>query len=294
MVSLDLLKKLSLFREVPPVALEQLARNAEVQSYKKGDILCEEGQKGEGFYLIVSGSATVEKKLFHGDNSRKVVARLGPEQFFGEMAFLQNQPYSATVVAQEDTVILTLSRTGLNDMANKEPKVALDQVLTMMTGLSDRLRSTTRELITIFEVARVLGEGLPLDGLASKVIEQLSLNLAGDISIGFYQWNPFNDEYTLVRAVGPQKKEFVAAFEPSRPITPKSGYYLFSQIDMSDKREGLLLYHADEGTTFSSGEKQMIETVAAVLAPALASARLREEEAARQKLQRSKQQGNYL
>lgn len=285
MVPFELLKKLNVFREVPPASLDQLAKTANVQTFQKGQIICEEGKKGDGFYLIVTGSVSVEKKLSHGDESRKVVARLGTEQFFGEMAFLQNQPYSATVVAQEETVVLLLTRAALTDS---------DQLLTMMTGLSDRLRSPTRELITIFEVAQIIGAGLALDELSRRVIEQLGFTLGNKISIGFYQWNPYNEEYSLLNATGPAKMEFAVAYEPVRPVSPQSGTILLTFIDMAGKREGLLAYHAPTETTFSSSEKQMIETVAAVLAPALSSVRLRDEEMARQKLQRSKQQGNYI
>lgn len=285
MVPIELIKKLKVFREVPVSGLDQLAKNATSQTFQTGQVVCEEGQKGEGFFLIVTGLVNVEKKLFQGDASRKVVAKLGPEQFFGEMAFLQNQPYSATVVAQEETLVLTLTRAAFKDA---------DQLLTMMTGLSDRLRSTTRELITLFEVAQIIGAGYPLDKLSQRVIEQLGFTLDNSISIGFYQWNPFNEEYRLLNAMGPAKSQFELTYEPATPWEVKNGSLFLSQIDMSGQHEGLLIYHVPPETTFSSSEKQMIETVAAVLAPALASARFREEDAARQKLQRSKEQGHYL
>ena len=73
MVGVELLKKLKVFREVPAAALDQLARNADSETFQAGQEICQEGTQGEGFFLVVTGAVTVEKKLFHGDNSRKVV-----------------------------------------------------------------------------------------------------------------------------------------------------------------------------------------------------------------------------
>lgn len=284
MIPVERIKKLSVFQDVPAAALERLAANSTLKSFQPGEEICGEGEKGEGLFVVVSGLVTVDKNLFHGDKTKKTVARLGPGQFFGEMAFLQNQPYSATVSAHEPSDVLVMSRAALNDV---------EHFRTIMTGLSDRLRATTRELVTVFEVARVVGLGLTSEELSKQVVDQLSQNLSPKISIAFYKWNPFNDEYTLLSKAGTNQGEFPGVWEPAQALTAKKGFFLFSPIDVSGKREGLLLYHAEAGIEFSSGEKQMIETLSAVLAPALTSARFREEEMALQRFKRSKQEETY-
>ena len=65
MVAVDLIKGLKVFRDVPESALEKLARSVDSETFQKGDVICEEGKKGEGFYMVLSGSVAVEKKLVH-------------------------------------------------------------------------------------------------------------------------------------------------------------------------------------------------------------------------------------
>jgi CRP-like cAMP-binding protein len=318
MIPVDQLKKLKIFHEAPISALEILARDMVSKKFEKSQAICREGDKGVALYIIASGSVTVEKKLFQeGTESSKVVARLASEEFFGEMAFLENKPHSATVLAQETTEIFSLTRDSLDAMIKKEPQAALQQVLTILTGLSDRLRSTTRELISVFEVARLLGEAPLANEIGKKVVHQLFSDLAHGVTIGFYRWNPFNDEYSFISAEGPAKSQLPAVIEGETPLMKgmgknfvsvediqgkadfsplhfTKGHLILSRIDVMKSREGFMLYYSEIPHSFSSGEKQMMETVSAVLAPALATARMREEEESRLRLQRSKQEGSYM
>ena len=77
------------------------------------------------------------------------------------------------------------------------------------------------------------------------------------------------------------------------PLTVSGGHLVISRVDMHGKPEGLFLYHASETHAFDAGDRQMMETLSAVLAPALSSARGREEEEARERFERTKQE-RYL
>jgi CRP-like cAMP-binding protein len=68
-----------------------------------GEVLIDEGTPGSESFVIVSGDATVSA---HGHE----VARLGPGDFFGEMAVLASRPRSATVTATTPMMVLVLDR----------------------------------------------------------------------------------------------------------------------------------------------------------------------------------------
>jgi CRP-like cAMP-binding protein len=312
MVPLDRLKKLKIFKEALPASLERLSKDMVEKTYASGDIVLKEGEASGALYLILSGSVAVQKKV-EGDQS-KVVARLEAEEFFGEMSFLENQPHSATIVAQEETTIFLLPRTALNELIQKDATVALDQVLTLLSGVSARLRRTTRELVGVFETARYVGQSLSVEDLMEKIIGRLRSDLGEAVSGAFYRWNLYNDEYALIRSQGPAGTSFVPEIEsrsallaklpeselmvvpdlakhpqPVSPFSFSKGVLVASRIDMRGRRQGLLIFYSEEPRVFDSGEKQMIETISAVLAPALETACAREEEAARVKLEQNKQ-----
>ena len=68
--------------------------------YKSGQTLFEEGYPADGVYLVCSGKVKVVKNRAGKDI---VLATLGENAIFGEMAFIDSRPRSATVIATEDT-----------------------------------------------------------------------------------------------------------------------------------------------------------------------------------------------
>lgn len=86
------LSKVPLFSGLSPKLLHTLAATARDKSYSAGDVIVRQGDKSFGLYIVVEGKVDVEK-------AGKTVATLGPGQFFGEMALLDEEPRTATVKA---------------------------------------------------------------------------------------------------------------------------------------------------------------------------------------------------
>ncbi len=292
MISVPELKKLKVFRESSPASLERLAANMVAKTFAAGESVLKEGELSGTLYLIASGTAAVEKKLDKEGGRSKIVAKLGEEEFFGEMSFLESQPHSATVVAETECKIFLLPRSILQDLISQDPKLALEPVLTLFSGVSARLRRTTRELVTVFEVARVVALATTVEELARQVVDRLRSDLGERASIAFYTWNVFNDEYARVAVEGPHVDVFPLVLDGRDPLSLPHGNVLLARIEMLQNREGLLGFHLPAPASFDAGERQMIDTVSAVLAPALATARGREEESARLRLQRGRE--SYL
>ena len=75
-------------------------------SFKKGDVIVREGERGDVFYLIESGTVDVFKKL----NGDKSIATLSTGHFFGERALLSEDVRQATCIATSDVKCLFLMR----------------------------------------------------------------------------------------------------------------------------------------------------------------------------------------
>ncbi len=109
---------------------------ARERSYETGEVIEKEGGSAVAFYLITGGSVEVRK-------GEKLVSKLGRGQFFGEMALIDKQPRSATVVSAEPgTRCLVMPVWSFQAAIETDPKIAMG----VMKELARRLRETTNAL----------------------------------------------------------------------------------------------------------------------------------------------------
>ena len=109
---------------------------AKERSYDSGEVIEKEGGSAVAFYLITGGSVEIRK-------GEKLVTKLGRGQFFGEMALIDKQPRSATVISAEpNTKALVMPLWNFKAAVETDPKVAMG----VMKELARRLRETTNAL----------------------------------------------------------------------------------------------------------------------------------------------------
>jgi CRP-like cAMP-binding protein len=88
-----LLGHVPLFSGLDPRELETISRTVHERTFDEGDVVAEEGQGGVGFFVIRDGEA----KVTVGGNE---VRRLGPGDYFGEIALISEGARTATVTAE--------------------------------------------------------------------------------------------------------------------------------------------------------------------------------------------------
>lgn len=86
-----------------------------------GEDIVREGEQGQTMYIIKSGEAVVWVR--GKDGARTEVARLGPGDFFGEVALATSRPRVATVTAVTGVELVEIPRPVIRDMAFKYPEV---------------------------------------------------------------------------------------------------------------------------------------------------------------------------
>ena len=102
-LGLELARRVPFLALLPPPALEQVAEQLAPLSVPAGETVVREGEAGDRFYVIDAGEAAV---IAGGDELR----RLGPGDFFGEIALLRDVPRTASVVALSDLELHALER----------------------------------------------------------------------------------------------------------------------------------------------------------------------------------------
>lgn len=131
----EALGRASILGELPDRHLRGLAKEVLVRDAAAGHTVIKRGDDGIGFYIILSGEVEVRR-------GNRVLARLGPGQFFGEMALFDDQPRSADVVATKATKFGVLSRWEFTGFAESHRGVYKG----ITKELARRLRETDQSL----------------------------------------------------------------------------------------------------------------------------------------------------
>jgi len=116
--------------------LVRLARRCREISLPRGKVVCRAGDEGDALYLVISG----ELEVWSADKEPKVISRLGPGEFFGEIALLTGSPRSATVSVAHHAELLVLDRAAFNAELVGNPRV----LHTLSTHLARRLARSAR------------------------------------------------------------------------------------------------------------------------------------------------------
>ena len=127
----DALGRCSFFGDLSRNELRELAKVTEDMEVEEGKTLTREGAAGSEFFVIVDGEASVTK-----DGSD--VRSLGPGDFFGEIALLEDSPRTATVTAKTPLRFFVLTRQNFRTLLSSQPE--LEEKVT--GALEERLRAT--------------------------------------------------------------------------------------------------------------------------------------------------------
>jgi CRP/FNR family transcriptional regulator, cyclic AMP receptor protein len=99
---LDAIARVPLFSELTEGELAEVARLFKKRSFAAGETVAKEGSGGGAFYLIESGTANVSV-------AGRERAPLGPGDYFGEIALIDEGARSATITATDELVCYGLT-----------------------------------------------------------------------------------------------------------------------------------------------------------------------------------------
>jgi CRP/FNR family transcriptional regulator, cyclic AMP receptor protein len=114
--------------------LSVIARAAKEVSHRAGTVIAREGERGIGLFLILEGECSVSI----GGRTR---AKLGPGDFFGEVALLDGGPRTATVTALTPVHLVGITGWVFRGLLMEHPSIALKT----LEAVAGRLRSVSKE-----------------------------------------------------------------------------------------------------------------------------------------------------
>lgn len=124
--------------------LTRLASLINVESYKRGSYIFKEGDDGDKFYLIVEGRIRISRNV--PGMGEEALAILKANDYFGEMALIDEAKRSADAYVHESAVVLALHKQDLEDLLFVDKNVAYDVLWAFVRTLSGRLRETSNKL----------------------------------------------------------------------------------------------------------------------------------------------------
>lgn len=107
--------------------------------FPAGAVLFRTGDVGHELYVVQSGSVRISVTAADVD---KTLATLGPGEFFGEMAVLNDRPRTATATVLENSQLLVIEKGKFEEMIRGHSELALR----LIRRLADRLEKTDRNV----------------------------------------------------------------------------------------------------------------------------------------------------
>ena len=126
---MDTLKKVPLFVGLDDKELEQIALSMRERRFKAGDTVTQEGAGGVGFFVVEDGRADVTV----GGQSKGSV---GPGEYFGEIALINESPRTATLVASTDMVCYGMTPWDFRPLVESNSTIAWK----LLTAMAEKMR----------------------------------------------------------------------------------------------------------------------------------------------------------
>ena len=114
----EVIRRHPLFSALSREDIAKVLGKMEERHYLSGTTILSQGDEGDAFYIIQTGTVQV---VLENRGRTEVIRVLGPQDWFGEMALLSGEPRSATIAAVKDSLIWRLSRHAWDELIDKHP-----------------------------------------------------------------------------------------------------------------------------------------------------------------------------
>lgn len=139
----SVLRPLEVFAPLSDDQISTLVSGARLQVFMRGETLVHEGASGESLFVIRSGSVRIDK--IHSGRLSTTVAKMKAGDFFGEMSLLTGEPRTASIIAEDETQVVVVSKAAF------APVLAADTAIlvALSAALDARSRNTAERLANV-------------------------------------------------------------------------------------------------------------------------------------------------
>lgn len=140
----DVLQRIPIFQDFTQREFAKIEDILHHRSFAVDESIVREGEKGVGMYIILTGQVQI---LHAGEQGQPIkLATLGPGDFFGEQALLDESPRTASAIAVEPCQAIGFFRPDMLGLIDSNPRMGLKIIMRLSQMISFRLRQTNRLL----------------------------------------------------------------------------------------------------------------------------------------------------
>jgi CRP/FNR family transcriptional regulator, cyclic AMP receptor protein len=140
----DLLGRIQLFTGLAPHYLKRISDIAVEESYKTGQSVFAEGDRGDKFYLILEGAVRISRNVSGMGEEALAILKAGDS--FGEMSLIDDAPRSADAKVHEACKLFCIRKEDLEDLLFVDRDLAYELLWNLVRLLSTRLRETNDKM----------------------------------------------------------------------------------------------------------------------------------------------------
>jgi CRP/FNR family transcriptional regulator, cyclic AMP receptor protein len=134
------LSQVPLFAGLSAEALEEIAQGSLLRRYPRGQVLCSEGDPGDGLIVLAEGQVRIGR--YTRDGQEVVLSVVDAPAAFGELALIDGAPRSATITATQPVTVCLIGRMAFLALVEREPPMPL----ALLRTLAGMVRATNERL----------------------------------------------------------------------------------------------------------------------------------------------------
>jgi len=147
------LKDFSLFADIAidDGKMEKIADILEPRHIKSGEYIFQQGDHGEELFILTSGVVRVCKKTKTAEEYTIVDLKSEWNVFFGEIALMDNDERSASILVLEDCDVLVMGKEKFDTLGDQHPEICLPITRVIIKRICKNLRNVNNDVILLFD-----------------------------------------------------------------------------------------------------------------------------------------------
>ncbi len=162
-------KQVDFFTSIDDEVLKQVTSAFREVTYSKDEVVFQEDEVGDSFYIVKSGKIALNKKLKVDESITGELSFFMPFDYFGELALIDDEPRSGTAIAAKQTTLLKVNKQDFLNICSRHPEVMLSIVKTM----SKRIRATNDKYMNMWDELLKKNKLTAVGTAASKIVHDI-------------------------------------------------------------------------------------------------------------------------